>query len=154
MTKHEANAALCRELGVEPIDYRGKAVECRVCHRTKKPRGRSAPLNSSYCETECEGYYQEPIAGDLWWNETGLEFGYTFSKELAEPIYPDLADANLLMAALRAKRISFTLFWDEVRVSPPPPRNTPHSWANLRDNETHGHMLFRAACAAFGIEVD
>ena len=57
----------------------GIRVECSVCHRTKNPRGRSAPLQSAngYCHRDtCEGYDAEPFAGSLWPGETEKEFGY------------------------------------------------------------------------------
>jgi hypothetical protein len=41
---------------------------CNVCHKTKKPFGRSAPLEAAngYCDYECPGYSLEPKAGHLW----------------------------------------------------------------------------------------
>ena len=56
----------------------GKAVECVVCGRKKKPVGRSAPaeMANSLCDHECEGYWKEPIPGQLWPNETQEDFGY------------------------------------------------------------------------------
>ena len=56
----------------------GKAVSCMTCGRRKKPRGRSAPMElaRSLCDSECEGYYQEPFPGQLWPGETSEEFGY------------------------------------------------------------------------------
>jgi hypothetical protein len=56
----------------------GKAVDCVVCHRRKKPIGRSAPLEmaNSLCDFECEGYMQDPQPGDLWPGETREEFGF------------------------------------------------------------------------------
>ena len=40
--------------------------ECAMCHKTKKPYGRDAPLSSYYCDSDCAGYQQEPRAGHLW----------------------------------------------------------------------------------------
>jgi len=56
----------------------GKAVECTVCHRRKKPIGRSAPLEmaNSLCDGDCKGYWQDPQPGQLWVGETREEFGY------------------------------------------------------------------------------
>lgn len=56
----------------------GKAVECTVCRRTKKPRGRSAPIEmaNSLCDYGCPGYDQSPEAGELWPGETREQFGY------------------------------------------------------------------------------
>lgn len=56
----------------------GKSVECAVCHLTKKPLGRSAPMEmaNSLCDFECPGYYQDPKPGQLWPGETAEDFGY------------------------------------------------------------------------------
>ena len=43
-----------------------RVVTCAVCGRTKAPEGRSAPMGFGYCESGCDGYYQEPRAGHLW----------------------------------------------------------------------------------------
>ena len=40
--------------------------ECATCHKTKKPNGRSAPLSSYYCDSDCPGYGQDPTPGHLW----------------------------------------------------------------------------------------
>lgn len=62
----------------------GRAVQCTVCGLRKAPVGRSAPLvlANSLCDTDCSGYSQEPLAGDLWPGESRAEFGYP--KEQAE----------------------------------------------------------------------
>jgi hypothetical protein len=39
---------------------------CEVCHKTKKPIGRDAPVETYYCDEECPGYRQEPKPGHLW----------------------------------------------------------------------------------------
>lgn len=59
----------------------GVDVECIACHRTKKPRGRSAPMESagSYCDDDCAGYFQPPLVGDLWPGESAEDFGYPSS---------------------------------------------------------------------------
>jgi hypothetical protein len=54
----------------------GVAVQCTVCERTKKPVGRSAPMEAYLCDHECSGYYQDPKPGELWPGETREEFGY------------------------------------------------------------------------------
>ena len=56
----------------------GKAVDCAVCGRRKKPIGRSAPMEmaNSLCDPDCEGYYKDPKPGSLWPGETQEEFGY------------------------------------------------------------------------------
>ena len=56
----------------------GEAVDCVVCHRRKKPRGRSAPLEmaNSLCDGDCVGYNLDPEPSDLWPRETREEFGY------------------------------------------------------------------------------
>lgn len=56
----------------------GVIVYCTLCHRVKKPCGRSAPMETagSYCDSDCSGYYEEPKPGQLWPGETQEEFGY------------------------------------------------------------------------------
>ena len=44
--------------------------ECAVCHRSKKPLGRDAPLSSHHCDTDCPGYRREPFPGHLWPSES------------------------------------------------------------------------------------
>jgi len=39
---------------------------CIVCGRRKKPRGRSAPLETTYCDDDCSGYYLHEMPGHLW----------------------------------------------------------------------------------------
>ena len=67
----------------------GIAVQCKVCGLTKQPRGRSAPLGLNLCESECPGYYESPLVGDLWPGETEEDFGYPVlawgTKEIKEP---------------------------------------------------------------------
>ncbi len=80
-----------------PLIKIGIAVECVVCHRTKKPAGRSAPLEmaTSLCDHECPGWSQPPLPGSLWPGETEEQFGYDIGahgwKEvaIAEPEPPD-----------------------------------------------------------------
>jgi len=45
--------------------------ECLVCGLRKKPHGRSAPLAAAngFCDSDCEGYQQEPRAGHFWPDE-------------------------------------------------------------------------------------
>jgi len=56
----------------------GRAVECSVCGKRKKPVGRAAPLEmgSALCDDDCDGYRALPAPGDLWPGETREEFGY------------------------------------------------------------------------------
>lgn len=61
----------------------GINVVCAVCGHSKRPRGRSAPLEFYMCEPVfqgipggCEGYELDPQVGDLWPGETEKEFGY------------------------------------------------------------------------------
>lgn len=96
------NDDLCVKAGIAPVDYIGKSVECTTCRCTKKPRGRSAPYGASYCDTDCSGYWEAPLSGDLWWDETGTDFGYAFSRELANPVYPDLLTAEGFLILWRA----------------------------------------------------
>ncbi len=60
----------------------GIRVTCAVCHRQKKPRGRSMPVGFNMCEPEsCSAYYCEPRVGDLWPGETAQDFGYPCSDD-------------------------------------------------------------------------
>lgn len=59
----------------------GAPVRCALCGATKKPVGRSGPLDASYCEPllgghGCEDYWQQPYPGSLWPGESEAEFGY------------------------------------------------------------------------------
>lgn len=54
----------------------GIKVHCVVCHRSKRPHGRSAPVDSDYCDEGCEGYLQAPAPGCLWPGESEAEFGW------------------------------------------------------------------------------
>lgn len=54
----------------------GIHIECVVCHQTKTPNGRSAPLMVALCDRNCPGYLQEPRVGSLWPNESEADFGY------------------------------------------------------------------------------
>jgi hypothetical protein len=56
----------------------GRAVDCTFCGRRKKPVGRSAPMAmaNSLCDSDCEGYYEDPKPGSLWPNEKREDFGY------------------------------------------------------------------------------
>ena len=55
---------------------RGIVVRCAYCGGMKKPIGRSAPLESSYCNDTCPGYHNAPLPGSLWPGETEEDFGY------------------------------------------------------------------------------
>lgn len=55
----------------ECTEFCAAMPECTVCHRRKKPHGRDSRDNG-LCDTDCEGYYQDPRAGHLWpeeWRE-------------------------------------------------------------------------------------
>lgn len=57
----------------------GSYARCARCGRNKIPRGRSAPMemaNGLCHRSECEGYDEPPLPGDLWPGETAEEFGY------------------------------------------------------------------------------
>lgn len=43
-------------------------VDCTVCGKPKKPRGRDAPMLSAgtYCDPDCDGYYRDPMPDNLW----------------------------------------------------------------------------------------
>lgn len=72
---------------LNPNKY-GISVQCKTCHHIKAPVGRSTPLNTYYCDHECAGYYQEPLSGSLWPNESEADFGFyvgevgTYTKEM------------------------------------------------------------------------
>ena len=80
--QHEADphAKNCRIYTGRAI-YVGVIVTCLVCHRHKKPIGRSQPLEADYCTDDCLGYRQAPVAGSLWPGETSEEFGYPVSAD-------------------------------------------------------------------------
>jgi hypothetical protein len=59
MAKSTETCAGCDQVG-------GPLVLCVTCDREKVPMGRSAPMDSIYCEHECDGHYHEPTAGQLW----------------------------------------------------------------------------------------
>lgn len=64
----------------------GISVECSVCRHRKKPHGRSAPLDSYYCDDECSGYRQDPQVGCLWPGENDAQFGYPCCDSGARPM--------------------------------------------------------------------
>lgn len=57
-------------------NVRGVEVECTVCHRTKCPRGRSAPAELRMCDYDCVGHNLDPQVGSLWPGESEADFGY------------------------------------------------------------------------------
>ena len=63
----------------------GVRVTCAVCGDMKQPRGRSGPLDASYCTEDCEGYRQPPHVGSLWPGESSADFGYPVSDVGTEP---------------------------------------------------------------------
>ena len=74
----------------------GGSVDCAKCLRTKQPVGRSAPMEmaGSLCNDDCEGYRLRPFPGQLWPDETPLDFGYGIPDGLVE----------LHAAAIRARK--------------------------------------------------
>ena len=56
----------------------GETLWCTVCPRSKAPAGRSVGMEaySSYCSSDCEGYYQDPHPTSLFPGESRLDFGY------------------------------------------------------------------------------
>lgn len=55
----------------------GVTVYCKTCQDRKQPHGRSAPMDSCYCDSHsCNGYHDEPKPGCLWPGETDADFGY------------------------------------------------------------------------------
>lgn len=61
----------------------GVSIYCAVCHRRKKPFGRSAPIEmaNGLCDSDCSGYEEEPRVGTLWPGETCEDFGFAHSHE-------------------------------------------------------------------------
>jgi hypothetical protein len=48
----------------------------------KQPVGRSAGIGLTYCRSDdCEGYWERPLPGSLWPEETEVEFGFQISDE-------------------------------------------------------------------------
>lgn len=74
---HECDYAAADEI-LDLLDEIGVAVDCTVCHRRKKPVGRSAPIHmaGSLCDFECSGYYSVPQPGQLWPGERRRDFGF------------------------------------------------------------------------------
>jgi len=60
--------------------YFGYVVVCTTCRHTKKPWGRSAPMEMVLCSHECHGYAQEPLPSELWPHESEADFGYKVSR--------------------------------------------------------------------------
>ena len=56
-------------------DHVGKAVECVVCGKEKKPWGRESALGG-LCDYDCPGYRKDPQPGRLWPGEKCSDFGY------------------------------------------------------------------------------
>lgn len=141
MTKHEANSTLCRALGVEPTrppDW------CGWCKCSLKMHDHGGPCGVHGCT--CESFVQRVT-------------------------YPDLTSADALMAALDCVKLRYHLshasanIWaldcDTHPVTLPPnfPVMLPESSGDWRGvsamhGESGGSMLFRAACAVFGIECE
>jgi hypothetical protein len=76
-----------------PHNRVGAVVQWTTCGLQKKPRGRSGPLMTHYCEPRhndedyggCVGYEQDPQAGSLWPGESCADFGYGHSHDGTEP---------------------------------------------------------------------
>lgn len=84
----------------------GARVDCAICHRAKQPRGRSAPLDSDYCDWDCPGYNAEPHVGSLWPGETRRAFGFGLPPDDAARCYASddpLECARAAIARLRAE---------------------------------------------------
>ena len=62
----------------EYADREGTSPECTTCRRPKAPVGRSMPdgLYGSYCNRDCEGYYNSPYPDHLWPGELQSEYGF------------------------------------------------------------------------------
>ena len=66
----------------------GISVECAMCRRTKQPHGRSAPMGSSFCDDDCDGYDQDPQAGCLWPGETEEDLGFAICSNATKDLPP------------------------------------------------------------------
>ena len=62
----------------------GARLYCGVCSQSKKPIGRSAPIELIYCDDDCLGYRQHPLPGSLWPGETEFDFGYFVGEQGVE----------------------------------------------------------------------
>lgn len=70
---------------------------CRTCHRTKKPIGRDQGLAASYCDTDCEGYAQDPVPPRFWSLEEELETEHDALKVRREQLEKVLLAARRLV---------------------------------------------------------
>ncbi len=61
-------------------DYFGYRVTCEECGRIKAPLGRSCPLGYGGCDSECTGYYLEPLPSSLFPRESEADFGFKVSR--------------------------------------------------------------------------
>lgn len=65
----------------------GISVVCTLCNNRKQPHGRSAPMDSMYCDSHsCDSYYDEPKPGCLWPDETDADFGYESCDHATRPM--------------------------------------------------------------------
>lgn len=64
----------------------GIRVSCQICGRAKQPVGRSAPMQSDFCDFECYGYSLLPNIGSLWPGESEADFGFHVADTATEII--------------------------------------------------------------------
>lgn len=66
----------------------GIRVYCTTCKLMKAPHGRSISdaMHGTLCDSECKGYYDQPLSGDLWPGETEKEFGYPVCRSATEEV--------------------------------------------------------------------
>lgn len=82
----DRNAAIDAARGYMKAGKVGIRVTCGICGRTKQPHGRSAPMASSYCDSDCEGYNENPRPGCLWPGETDEDFEYPCCDAATRPV--------------------------------------------------------------------
>jgi hypothetical protein len=62
-------------------DEQGPLPRCTVCGRSKKPMGRSSPLEMSLCDDDCGGYRESPEPTCRWPGETTCGPGCPWGDE-------------------------------------------------------------------------
>ncbi len=72
----------------------GIRVVCVICHTMKQPHGRSAPMDSYYCDSDCRGYDLAPLPGCLWPGETAEDFGYQSCDNATEIVDNERGEAS------------------------------------------------------------
>jgi hypothetical protein len=63
-------------------DPQGELPRCIVCWRSKKPMGRSSPLEMSLCDDDCHGYREDPQPTCRWPGELVCGPGCSWGEEV------------------------------------------------------------------------